>query len=378
MSDNRLDIVLKQIDKKYGKGTVIRGNEYPILPRFSSGIFSLDVEVGGGIPRGRILIMTGNESTGKTTVAQKVVATAQHTCRECGSMMFRHGNSSPLICLNCGEAGKAMMAFYCDIEGTFDPVWFEALGGDNADLYLFQPEFSEQAVDVIEAVIRTGEVDILVVDSIAMMSPAVEIEKSAEDQIVGVHAKLINRMMRAIQSGFNSLGMENPRKPTVLLINQIREKVGVMYGSPDTMPGGRGQSFASSITLKFFARPAERIYESIGDKKPVGQQVRFNVEKNKTFPPHRQGMFTLYTDDSEEYGVKKCKIDNQLSIVKYGVRYGVAQKQGSWYSYVTEDGEELKVQGEEKFVQALDTRPDIADSIAQKVMQCVLGSSHGS
>jgi len=95
VSDNRLDIVLKQIDKKYGKGTVIRGNEYPILPRFSSGIFSLDVEVGGGIPRGRILIMTGNESTGKTTVAQKVVATAQHTCRECGSMMFRHGNSSP-------------------------------------------------------------------------------------------------------------------------------------------------------------------------------------------------------------------------------------------------------------------------------------------
>ena len=267
MADSRLDIVLKQIDKKYGKGTVIRGSQYPDLPRFSSGIFSLDVEIGGGIPRGRILIMTGNESTGKTTVAKKVLATAQNTCAECGSHYQADKETGEWQCPRCKDGGRPFKGFYCDIEGTFDPRWFEALGGHPEDLYLFQPEFAEQAVDVIEAVIRTGEVDIVVIDSIAMMSPAVEIEKSAEDQLMGTHAKLVNRMIRAIQAGFNSLGTANTHKPTVLLINQLREKVGVMFGNTRRCREERGQSFASSITLKFFARPSERIYESIGEKK---------------------------------------------------------------------------------------------------------------
>ena len=373
MADSRLDIVLKQIDKKYGKGTVILGSQYPDLPRFSSGIFSLDVEIGGGVPRGRILIMTGSESTGKTTVAKKVLATAQNTCAVCNTHFQADLETGGWQCPKCKDDGRPFKGFYCDIEGTFDPRWFEALGGHPEDLYLFQPEFAEQAVDVIEAVIRTGEVDIVVIDSIAMMSPAVEIEKSAEDQLMGTHAKLVNRMIRAIQAGFNSLGTANTQKPTVLLINQLREKVGVMFGSNETMPGGRGQSFASSITLKFFARPSERLYESIGEKKPVGQQVRFNVEKNKTYPPHKQGIFTLYTDTSEEYGVRKGEIDNTLSILKYGVRYDVITKAGSWFSYVRDNGEEVKVQGEDRFVIEMESDRTLEDEIAKKVMAKVLG-----
>lgn len=373
MADSRLDIVLKQIDKKYGKGTVILGSQYPKQPRFSSGIFSLDAEIGGGIPRGRILIMTGNESTGKTTTAKRILASAQNTCAECGTPFRAHPETGEWCCPNCKDGGRPFKCFYCDIEGAFDPVWFESLGGSADDLFLFQPEFAEQAVDVVEAVVRTGEVDILVLDSIAMLSPAVEIEKSAEDQLMGNHAKLVNRLMRALQSAFNSLGTENKHKPTVLLINQLREKVGVMFGSKDTMPGGRGQSFASSITLKFFARPSERIYESVGDKKAVGQQIRFNVDKNKTHPPHKSGIFTLYTDESEEYGVHKGKVDNVLSIVAYGLRYGVIVKTSSWFTYIRNNGEEFKYQGKDRFVAAVEATPGLEEELGEKIMEKVLG-----
>lgn len=320
------------------------------------------------------MILTGNESTGKSTVAQKIMATAQETCSICNVGLTVDHETGEIRCPSCEEY-RPFNCFYCDIEGTFDPVWFEALGGNSENIYLFQPEFAEQAVDVIEAIIRTGEVDIIVIDSIAMMSPAVEIEKSAEDHLIGNHAKLVNRMMRAIQAGFNSLGIDNMHKPTVLLINQLREKVGVMFGNPDTMPGGRGQSFASSITLKFFARPSEKLYESIGDKKPVGQQIRFNVEKNKTYPPHKQGIFTLYTDTSEEYGVSKGKVDNSLSILRYGVRYGIVQKAGSWFSYIKNDGEEIKLQGEDRFIVAMEENRTIEAEIARKVMNKVLGDT---
>lgn len=365
---SKLDSVLKQIDKKYGKGTVIRGSEYPPIPRISSGVFALDAETGGGLPKGRILIFTGNESTGKSTVAMLAAAQAQKTCKNCLEEMVYKGDE--LVCRNCDD-GVPQQAFYCDIEGTFDPVWFAHLGGDPDELYLFQPEFAEQAVDVIEAVIRSGGVDLLVVDSIAMMSPAQEIEKSAEDNMIGVHARLMNRMMRAIQSGFNSLGMDNVHKPTVILINQLREKVGVLFGSPDTMPGGRGQSFASSITVKFFARPSERLYESVGDKKSIGQQIRFNVEKNKTFPPHRQGIFTLYTDWSEEYGVSKGEVDNVAQIIRYGMRFGIINKAGSWFSYQFGE-EEIRAQGLDNFILLLSGRDEVVSEVKEKVMEYAL------
>ena len=365
MSDAKLDAVLRQIDKKYGKGTVIRGSNYPPVPRVPSGIFSLDYEIGGGIPKGRVLIFTGNESAGKSAVAQKVVAQVQSVCRNCTSELVEMEQGKE--CPKCKEETVYSKAFYCDIEGTFDPNWFGDLGGDPEELLLFQPEFAEQAVDVVEAVIRSGGVDIVVVDSIAMMSPATEIEKSAEDNMIGVHARLVNRMMRAIQSGFNSLGMGNRRKPTVILINQLRERVGVLFGDPYVMPGGRGQSFASSITVKFFARPSERLYESIGDKKPIGQQIRFSVEKNKTYPPHKQGIFTLYTDFSEEYGVVKGEVDNAAQIIRYGIKHGLVDKAGSWYTYRYGD-EVLKAQGEDSIVAMLQDNEQILEDLRHQIL----------
>lgn len=360
----RLDAVLKQINKKYGEGTVLPANEYPKLPRFSTGIFAIDAEIGGGVPRGRIVILTGNESTGKSTVASKTVGTAQKLCRYCLTPVGPSG-----ACTHC-QSTERMRCFYVDIEGTFDPVWFTALGGNPEELLLFQPDFAEQAVDVVEAVIRTGEIDVVVIDSVAMMSPAVEIEKSAEDQIIGNHARLVNRMMRAIQSGFNSLGTHAVDKPAVILINQLREKVGVMFGNPETMPGGKGQSFASSITLKFFARASERIEESGGEKRNVGQQIRFNVEKNKTYPPHRHGIFTLYNDMSEEYGVVKGYVDNLEAMVRYGVRCGVIEKSGSWLTYVErETGVVHKYQGKAAFVTAVANAEGAEEALWADIME---------
>jgi len=372
MGSERLDVIMKQVDKKYGEGTIIRGSQYPKLARLSTGVFSLDAAMGGGLPLGRVVIFVGNESTGKTTVAMRAAATAQQTCRHCGDHLG-HDANGVVVCPQCGESGEPKRVFYADIEGTFDPPWFADLGGDNDALYLTQPEFAEQAADIVEAVIRTGEVDLVVIDSIAMMSPAIEIEKSAEDAMVGNHAKLVNRFMRAIQSGFNSLGMSKAQKPSVILVNQIREKIGVMYGSPDTMPGGRGQGFAASITVKFFARPSEGITEGTGDKAvSVGQQLRFECVKNKTFPPHKKGYFDLYTENAAESGCPKGYIDNTKSVFEYAVKKGLVEKAGAWYSYTSETFGELRAQGGNAFVTELDAQPELFAELAALTMSTVL------
>lgn len=370
----KLDIVLKQVNKKYGEGTVIRGGQYPHLSRFSSGVFALDAEIGGGIPRGRVVIFVGNESTGKSTVAERATASGQHSCRDCNVPFDTDTETGETACPVCGEY-KPFRVFWLDVEGTFDPSWARRHGVVVEDLYLAVPDFAEQGVDIVEAVVRTGDIDLVVVDSIAMMTPAVEIEKSSEDAIVGNHAKLMNRFMRAIQSGFNSLGVETTCKPSVILINQLREKVGVMFGSPETMPGGKGQGFTASITVKFTARASEKVVEGgkkKGEGRIIGQEIRFEATKNKTFPPFRTGSFTLYTDDSQELGVGAGTVDNTLSIVDYGVKFGVVSKDGSWFSFTSDSGEELRQQGKDPFIVELESRDDLLQEIARKVMAKVL------
>ena len=354
-----LQLVLNEINKKYGEGTIRPANEFPRFKRISTGIFSLDVEIGGGLPKGRIVIFTGNESTGKTTVAKLSIAQFQKTCKNC--LVVREACS-------CGSF-EPHKAVFLDMEGAFDKDWFEQLGGNIDDLLLIQPEFSEQASDIVEALVRTGEVDIIVIDSIAMMSPADEIEKSAEDMLVGTHARLINRMMRSIQAGMNSLGMTNERKPSVVMINQVRQKVGVMYGSPDVYPGGWGQKFASSITVKFSARPSERVYEDSGGKKkdeaPVGITVRFNVEKNKTFLPMRTGMFVLHVADSSL--ATKGSINIEEQIIDYGIRYGLIEKSGAWFTV-----NEQQYQGKQALCNALIQDKELQDSLKSLILSKIL------
>lgn len=353
---SNLNYLLKEINKKYGEGTVRTANEFPDLTRIPTGIFALDASIGGGIPKGRICIFSGNESTGKTSVAKMALAQFQSTCKNCLLKLNK---------CNCGNT-EPHVAVMVDIEGAFDPNWFTTLGGNVDDLILFQPEFAEQGVDVVEALVRSGEVDIIVVDSVAMMSPADEIEKSSEDLLVGTHARLMNRMMRSVQSGMNSLGMGS-RKPSVILINQLRQKVGVLYGDNTTLPGGLGQKFASSITVKFTARPSELVYADKGkkDDSPLGVTIRFNVTKNKTFVPLKTGMFILYVADSKLGAKGSINIEEQ--IVDYAVNYGVIEKSGAWFTMGNE-----QYQGKNSVIEALINDDSLRDDITQKTMDTAI------
>jgi protein RecA len=304
--------------------------------------------------------------THNTTVAKKAVAQFQNTCKNCLHTLS--------VC-SCGNT-VPHKAVYVDIEGAFDPLWFQSLGGVLDDLLLLQPEFAEEAVDIVEALVRTGEVDIIVVDSVAMMSPATEIDKSSEDLLVGTHARLMNRMMRSIQAGMNSLGMTNEQKPTVILINQIRKNVGVMYGNTDTYPGGLGQKFASSITVKFTVRPSELIYED-GKKKeeaPIAVQIRFKVEKNKTFLPFRSGMFTLHISNSPV--AEKGSFNTEEQIVDYGIRYGFIERSGAWFTpKVTVEGIAEQFQGKDAVINELIKNEDFKQILADHILASILEES---
>lgn len=271
------------------------------------------------------------------------------------------------VCPQCGEKeGEPHTCMFLDIEGTFDPVWAKNIGVDLDTLYLSQPGYSEEAVDLAEAVIRTGDVDLLVVDSIAMMTPTEEIEKSSEKQLMGTHAKLNNRMFRSIQAGMNSLGMKNERKPVVIVINQVREDIGTSFGNPIVLPGGKGQKFSASIIAKFYAASSNVIYEKGGAKKAVGQRVRVKTTKNKTYPPHKEGYFDLYTDDSAEYGMKKGQVDNTKTLIEMADSMNMTEKAGSWYSYECELGE-VKGQGMDNFAQEMKDNPEILEFLSEKV-----------
>lgn len=363
-----LDIVINEINKKFGVGTIRSANEFIRLDRVSTGVFAIDVEIGGGIPKGRVVIFAGNESTGKTTVAKLTIAQFQNTCKNCLSIVDT---------CSCGDT-KPHKAVFVDIEGAFDSNWFAKLGGNLDELLLLQPEFAEQAVDIVEALIRTGEVDIIVVDSIAMLSPSAEIEKSAEDFLVGAHARLTNRMMRSIQASLNSLGMSTKHKPAIVLINQFRTNVGVMYGNPDVFPGGRGQKFASSITLKFTARPSERVFDSEtkkkkGDEAPVGIGIRFLTEKNKTFLPLRAGSFVLYIADAPELGAVKGSVDTVDQVIQYGVKYGIIDKSGGWFTIVSGIPEwDQQYHGKTELFNALVKEKEVLDGVKKLVLEKIM------
>jgi protein RecA len=319
--EKALGLALAQIDKQFGKGSVMRLGERPDMPMavIPTGSIALDVALGiGGLPRGRIVEIFGPESSGKTTVALHAVANAQ-----------RLGG----------------IAAFIDAEHALDPDYAQALGVDTDALLVSQPDTGEQALEIADMLIRSGALDIIVIDSVAALVPKAEIEGEMGDSHVGLQARLMSQALRKITGALNS------SNTTAIFINQLREKIGVMFGSPETTTGGRALKFYASVRLDV------RRVESLKDgSEVVGNRTRVKVVKNKLAAPFKQAEFDIL------YGQG---ISREGSLIDVGVEQGIIRKSGAWYTY---DGDQLG-QGKENARNFLKANPDVAAEIEKKILE---------
>lgn len=321
MSDRRqaLEMALRQIEKQFGKGSIMRLGEEasPQVETISSGALALDIALGvGGYPRGRIIEVYGPESSGKTTVALHAIAEVQ-----------KLGGTAAFI----------------DAEHALDPVYAQKLGVDISELLLSQPDTGEQALEIAEALVRSGAVDIIVIDSVAALVPKAEIEGEMGDSHVGLQARLMSQALRKLS------GAINKSKTIAIFINQIREKVGIMFGNPETTPGGRALKFYSSIRLE--VRRQETIKQG---NDMVGNRTRIKVVKNKVAPPFKQADVDIMFGEG---------ISKEGSILDIGAELDIINKSGAWYSF---EGERLG-QGRENAKQFLKENKEICLKIENRI-----------
>ncbi|RJQ78655.1 recombinase RecA [Pseudonocardiaceae bacterium YIM PH 21723] len=321
--EKALELALAQIDKSFGKGSVMRLGENPRPPIevIPTGSIALDVALGiGGLPRGRVVEIYGPESSGKTTLTLHAVANAQ-----------RLGG----------------LAAFIDAEHALDPDYAKALGVDTDNLLVSQPDTGEQALEIADMLIRSGALDILVIDSVAALVPRAEIEGEMGDSHVGLQARLMSQALRKLTGALSNSGT------TAIFINQLREKVGVMFGSPETTTGGKALKFYASVRLDI------RRIETLKDgTDAVGNRTRVKVVKNKVSPPFKQAEFDIL------YGIG---ISREGSLIDMGVEHGMVRKSGAWYTY---EGDQLG-QGKEKARQFLKENPDVANEIEKRIKEKV-------
>ncbi|WP_329609984.1 recombinase RecA [Microaerobacter geothermalis] len=324
MSDRKaaLEMALRQIEKQFGKGSIMRLGEASATTQVStvsSGALALDIALGiGGYPRGRIIEVYGPESSGKTTVALHAIAEVQ-------------------------KAGG--QAAFIDAEHALDPIYAQKLGVNIDELLLSQPDTGEQALEIAEALVRSGAIDIVVIDSVAALVPKAEIEGEMGDSHVGLQARLMSQALRKLS------GAINKSKTIAIFINQIREKVGVMFGNPETTPGGRALKFYSSIRLE--VRRAETIKQG---NDMVGNRTKIKVVKNKVAPPFKQA------DVDIMYGEG---ISREGSILDIGTEIDIITKSGAWYSFQ----DERLGQGRENAKQYLKEHPELTLAIESKIRE---------
>ena len=314
-----LEVAMSQIEKQFGKGSVMKLGEFKAMEieAIPTGALSLDIALGiGGVPRGRIIEVYGPESSGKTTLALHVIAEAQKTG---------------------GEAA------FIDAEHALDPVYAKKLGVDIDNLIVSQPDTGEQALEITESLIRSGALDVIVVDSVAALVPKAEIDGDMGDSHMGLQARLMSQALRKLA------GAINKTKTVLIFINQLREKIGVMFGNPETTTGGRALKFYASVRLDI--RKIENIKQ---DGEVKGNRVRVKVIKNKVAPPFREAEFDIV------YGEGISKAGNILDMA---VNMDIIEKSGSWFSY---DGNRIG-QGRENVKKYLKENPEILADVEQKV-----------
>jgi recombination protein RecA len=352
-----LDKVIESLNKKFGEGTITTADKAKALNlrRIPTGSLAIDIVAGGGIPENRITMLVGEESTGKSMVAQKIIANAQKK--------FKKEVEEGII-------KDYKRSFWIDAEGTFDEEWARALGVDTESLYIAKPQYGEEALDIADVIIRSRECGVIVIDSLAHLVPKVEVDGSMDDQQMGVQARMINKFLRKISGGMNKYDMTNEEEkpPTVILINQYRESIG-QWGDNRVMPGGRGQRFAPSVTLELRHGDWIKVTDKdTGNKEIAGHWLKAYGKKNKTAPPKRTGEVKFYFKDTER--IPKGNFDTVDEIVRYAIHYNMIRQAGAWY-YVEEDGEEKSFQGRLKLVQYLQDRPEKVEELHKDVLDIV-------
>ncbi|MCE2530450.1 MAG: recombinase RecA [Acidimicrobiia bacterium] len=318
-----LDTAMSQIERQFGKGSIMRlgSTAHQKIAHISTGALSLDLALGiGGVPRGRIVEVYGPESSGKTTLALHIVAEAQ-----------RNGG----------------LAAFVDAEHALDPIYAKAVGVDIDELLISQPDTGEQALEIADTLIRSGALDVLVIDSVAALVPRAEIEGEMGDTHVGLQARLMSQALRKLTANVNR------SMTTAIFINQLREKIGVMFGSPEVTPGGRALKFYSSVRLDI------RRIEAIKDgREQIGNRTRVKVVKNKLAPPFRMAEFDIMFGQG---------ISREGSLLDVAVDVGIVRKSGAWYTF---EGDQLG-QGREKAKRFLRENPDLAMVLEAKVLAAV-------
>jgi len=355
LAPRTLSEVLDDINSRYGASTLIKASNYKACfdcKRIPTGVFQLDYAMGGGIPIGRFTMLKGYEGTGKSTIAMMAVRTAQKTCRFCyaremvslsGEVEWIHQSDCPTQDPSWDDPdGPGLRIAYVDVEGTFLSSWASTIGVDTDKLYLSQPEYAEQAIDIIHAMLFDGVIDLVVLDSVASLAPKAELEKSVESDVVGVSGRLLNRAFREWGSAMNRAGKINGNKPTVIFINQIRLNIGTTFGNPETIPGGKGQLFAPSIVVML--RPRPPVLSKGTHPKPLRWVTYFKIEKNKTSVSNMSGEYELAVM-THDYYIQGDVVDYDavLSVAKEtGV---VRQEKKKWiYDASGLPGDEYRIQ----------------------------------
>ncbi len=318
---HNLQLALAKIEKDFGKGAVMRlgETEIPKVEAISTGCLTLDVALGiGGIPQGRIIEIYGPESSGKTTVALHCVAEVQK---------------------------KGGTAAYVDAEHALDPIYASKLGVNLDDLYISQPDSGEQALEIVETLVRSGAIDIIVIDSVAALTPQAELDGDMGDSHVGMQARLMSQALRKITAATSK------SKCTLIFINQLREKIGVMYGNPETTTGGKALKFYSSVRIE--VRKADTIKDG---SDIVGNHVKAKIVKNKVAPPFKVAEFDIM------YGTG---ISNMGCVLDLAVENGFIQKSGSWFSY----NDEKIGQGRDKAMDFLKSHPEVFEEVDAKIRE---------
>ncbi len=316
-----LKLAIEKIEKDFGKGAIMKLGDKPAVSveTIPTGALALDVALGvGGIPRGRIIEIYGPESSGKTTLAQHIVAECQK---------------------------KGGIAAFVDAEHALDPEYARNLGVNVDELLISQPDTGEQALDITEELVRSGAVDVIVVDSVAALVPKAEIEGSMEDQQMGLQARLMSKALRKLT------GIIGKTNTTVIFINQLRQKIGVMYGNPETTTGGNALKYYASVRLEI-----KRVEGLKGDGEDIGNHVRVRILKNKVAPPFRTAEFDII------FGKGICKIGNILDVA---VDLDIVKKAGSWFSF----NDEKLGQGRDKAKEFLGANPDILSQVETLVRE---------